>query len=186
MAKKKKGKKPSSKKAVRKASRKLGTKKAVARKRAKPRTVKVAPRKRVKKPLVAKRSGKSAAVKKAARKKPLKRAEPLTTQIVHSAEPQPVPPPVALPPKPAVAVSPAPAAAVRPFEAPSERPEVRPTGFHPGQRVRHRYEHWWGTIVEKLENPPGTESAPAPTRYIVTVDGGALRDDIRPEDLTGI
>jgi hypothetical protein len=57
-------------------------------------------------------------------------------------------------------------------------------GFQPGQRVRHRYEHWWGTIVRKADTSNNTMAAPGPVRYVVTVDGGKHRDDIRPEDLT--
>lgn len=57
-------------------------------------------------------------------------------------------------------------------------------GLQPGQRVRHRYEHWWGTIVRMADNAGSTMADPAPVRYVVTVDGGQYRDDIRPEDLT--
>jgi hypothetical protein len=55
--------------------------------------------------------------------------------------------------------------------------------YQPGQRVRHRYEHWWGTIVEKADISSGTET-PAAARYVVAIDGGNNRGDIRPEDLT--
>jgi hypothetical protein len=56
--------------------------------------------------------------------------------------------------------------------------------FQPRQRVRHRYEHWWGTVVQKLENSGGTADVPAPVKYVVRLDAGQNRDDIRPEDLT--
>lgn len=56
--------------------------------------------------------------------------------------------------------------------------------FQNGQRVRHRYEHWWGTVVKKLENSSSPAHAVGPVVYVVTVDGGKNRDDIRPEDLT--
>jgi len=54
----------------------------------------------------------------------------------------------------------------------------------PGKRVRHRYEHWWGTVVGKTENSSDPMAAPGHVRYVVNVDGGMHRDDIRPEDLT--
>jgi hypothetical protein len=57
-------------------------------------------------------------------------------------------------------------------------------GFQPGQRVRHRYEHWWGTIVQRADTSSQLGAAPAPVKYVVKLDGGQNRDDIRPEDLT--
>jgi hypothetical protein len=56
--------------------------------------------------------------------------------------------------------------------------------FQPGQRVRHRYQHWWGTVVRKLENTSETGNQAVTFSYQVTVDGGAGLDDVRPEDLT--
>ncbi len=56
-------------------------------------------------------------------------------------------------------------------------------GFQPGQSVRHRYEHWWGTIVQTATSSSNTMAAPS-VRYVVKLDGGQNRDDIRPEDLT--
>jgi hypothetical protein len=57
-------------------------------------------------------------------------------------------------------------------------------GLQPGQRVRHRYEHWWGTIVRKTDNLNSAMQAPGSIKYVVQLDGGQNRDDIRPEDLT--
>ncbi len=56
--------------------------------------------------------------------------------------------------------------------------------LHPGQRVRHRYEHWWGTVVKQAEVPGGAAKVPVPIVYVVTIDGGKQRNDIRSEDLT--
>lgn len=55
--------------------------------------------------------------------------------------------------------------------------------FQQGQRVRHRYEHWWGTVIQKLETPRENPDMFV-ARYVVTIDEGKTRDDIRPEDLT--
>jgi hypothetical protein len=92
--------------------------------------------------------------------------------------------PAAAPHQPAPAVS-QPSAPAAPTAAVSTNKGVTVAeGLQPGQRVRHRYEHWWGTIVRKTDNSSNTMAAPGPVRYVVTVDGGKHRDDIRPEDLT--
>lgn len=56
--------------------------------------------------------------------------------------------------------------------------------FQPGQRVRHRYEHWWGTVVKQADVLSGPAKVPVPIVYVVTIDGGKQREDIRPDDLT--
>ena len=56
--------------------------------------------------------------------------------------------------------------------------------FEQGQRVRHRYEHWWGTILRQADKSGGTAAVPAPVVYHVAIDGGKNRDDIRHCDLT--
>lgn len=102
--------------------------------------------------------------------------------------PQPVQPtrPASATLKPAASVSPQPAPALQIPKVFSNRGEVMAEGFQPGQRVRHRYEHWWGTIVQKADSSgsKAAAGAPAPVRYVVKLDGGQNRDDIRPEDLT--
>ena len=86
----------------------------------------------------------------------------------------------------AASVSPQPAPALQIPKVFTNRGEVMAEGFQPGQRVRHRYEHWWGTIVQKADSSgsKAAAGAPAPVRYVVKLDGGQNRDDIRPEDLT--
>lgn len=101
--------------------------------------------------------------------------------IRHAAQPTQ---PAAAAHKPAASISPQPAPAFEAAEAFTHRGVDMAEGFQPGQRVRHRYEHWWGTIVQKADSSGNTMAAPAPVRYVVTVDGGKNRDDIRPEDLT--
>ena len=55
-------------------------------------------------------------------------------------------------------------------------------GLQPGQRVRHRYEHWWGTIVQQTAGSGAT--GPGSVKFVVKLDDGRKRDDIRAEDLT--
>jgi len=86
--------------------------------------------------------------------------------------------------EPAVPVSPHAAPALQTPEVVTNRGGVMAEGLQPGQRVRHRYEHWWGTIVQRADSSGRTEAAPFPVRYVVKLDGGQNRDDIRPEDLT--
>lgn len=81
-------------------------------------------------------------------------------------------------------VPPQPAFALSAADNSTNQGAVMADGLQPGQRVRHRYEHWWGTIVRKADSASSTMKAPAPIMYVVTVDGGQYRDDIRPEDLT--
>jgi hypothetical protein len=184
MAKKKVAKK-SARKAARHVSKKARPKKKAVRKSAKTKAPKAASRKHSTKKRAAKR-----ATRVGTPIVPVKQAEVVT--LPRPSTPPAIQPPPAPPLARAVPTAPGLSAAVSPPLIVPVKPSdgigvpsvTRPTGLSPGQRVRHRYEHWWGTIVQKLDNPPGIESAPAPIRYIVTVDGGMLRDDIRPEDLT--
>ena len=86
--------------------------------------------------------------------------------------------------KPTPADTPQPAFALSAADDSNNQGADMAEGFQPGQRVRHRYEHWWGTIVRKADNASSTMTVPAPITYVVTVDGGQNRDDIRLEDLT--
>ncbi|MFN0055503.1 MAG: hypothetical protein ACKV0T_25430 [Planctomycetales bacterium] len=66
-----------------------------------------------------------------------------------------------------------------PSEAPSDL-----ACLSSGQRVRHRYEHWWGTVLYKSDSHTHTPDGRTVVCYIVQVDNGPIRDDIRHEDLT--
>jgi len=105
-------------------------------------------------------------------------AKPLISRPVQATQP------VAVTHKPAAPVSPPPASALQTPQVFTNRGEVMAEGFQPGQRVRHRYEHWWGTIVQRADHASSATAAPAPVTYVVKLDGGQNRDDIRPEDLT--
>ncbi len=110
-------------------------------------------------------------------------ASPIAPAELSRATPQPAAkaPAAAAPDTPAVSTSPAPAS---PASQGAMQGTTTTDKFPPGKRVRHRYEHWWGTIVRKVDNSSDAMAAPSPVRYVVTVDGGMYREDIRPEDLT--
>jgi len=192
MAKAKTGRRTVKKNAARQASKKKGPAKLAVRKTARPKAVKAKPgHKAVKKP--AAKRGRTAAMVKPARKKTAAGKAPTRKVIAPVVQKRPTipsppfteqrPPAAPVAPRPA-APPPPPAPAPRPMDVAPVREAIVPRGFVQGQRVRHRYEHWWGTVVQKLDDLGIPGGPPAPDRYIVTVDGGQIRDDIRPEDLT--